>query len=331
MVMKNVLSSTSTAVGPVLGLGLGLVVVALVFASCTQPDETSEAANGAGETASTADGEAEADGVSEPDSAGATTVTTAPSATSGTSGTTTTTAEESDSTDAAGPEDQPATSDPAAFCTDDLPSDPVEEGGYRRMELCGWQVFMHNDLFDDQLAPQVYLELREDMRMVLEVVPAPSVEFLQGTNIWLELDEPSAPGAVYHPSAQWLSENGYPTKWAQGVQFGNARNFLDWSEQQPAMLLHELTHALHDQRYGFDNQAVLDGYFRAMDAGLYDSVEYVTGGFQQAYATSNQQEYLAEISEAYFWTNDFFPFDRQDLADHDPDGLALVEQIWEIS
>lgn len=207
----------------------------------------------------------------------------------------------------------------------------MEDDGYRRMELCGWQVFMHNDLFNDPLAAEVYRELREDMRTVLDAVPAPAVDFLQGTNIWMELDEPSFPGGVYHPSAQWLSNNGYPTKWADGIQFGNARNFLTWPRQQPAILLHEFTHALHDQRYGYEDPNIVNTFNRAMDAGLYDSAEYVTGGSRPAYATSNQREYLAEISEAYFWTNDFFPFDREDLAGHDPEGLALVESIWGIN
>lgn len=166
------------------------------------------------------------------------------------------------------------------------------------------------------------------MQMVLDVVPASAVELLRDTTIWLELDQPAFPGGVYHPSPEWLSDNGYPPKWAKGIQFGNASNFLTWTDQQPAMLLHEFTHALHDQHFGFNNLDVANGYRRAMDAGLYDSVEYVTGGFEQAYAATNPEEYLAEISEAYFWTNDFFPFDRQDLAAHDPEGLALVEQIW---
>ena len=227
-------------------------------------------------------------------------------------------------------EDETATTEPEVSCVGDLPASPQEEDGYRRMELCGWQVFMHNDLYADPLAAEVYRELAEDMRTVVAAVPTPAVQFLQDTKIWLELDQDAFPGGVYHPSAQWLTENGYPPKWAKGIQFGVAQNFLDWPDQQPAMLLHELTHALHDQQYDFGDPDILAVYDQAMAAGLYDSVEYVTGGFQVGYATTNQQEYLAEITEAYFWTNDFYPFDRQDLTAHDPAGLALVERVWKL-
>ena len=227
-------------------------------------------------------------------------------------------------------EEETEVTDPTSGCTGELPTNPPAEDGYRRTELCGWPVYINNDLFIDPLAVEVYRELAEDMQTVISVVPEPAVEMLQDTNIWMELDEEGFVGGVYHPSAEWLEQNGYPTKWAKGIQFGNARNFLTWPDQQPAMLLHEFTHALHDQYYGFWYPDVVEAYDQAMAAGLYDSVEHVTGGFQEAYAATNQQEYLAELTEAYFWTNDIYPFDRQDLAAHDPAGLALVEQIWEV-
>ena len=37
---------------------------------------------------------------------------------------------------------------------------------------------------------------------------------------------------------------------------------------------------------------------------------------------------FAEISEAYFGTNDFYPFTRAELAAYDPVGYAMLEQVW---
>jgi hypothetical protein len=39
-------------------------------------------------------------------------------------------------------------------------------------------------------------------------------------------------------------------------------------------------------------------------------------------------EYFAESSEAYFGTNDFYPFVRAELKAHDPEMFKLVGELW---
>ncbi|MDA0685128.1 MAG: T9SS type A sorting domain-containing protein, partial [Bacteroidetes bacterium] len=39
-------------------------------------------------------------------------------------------------------------------------------------------------------------------------------------------------------------------------------------------------------------------------------------------------EYLAEISEAFFGRNDYYPFTRSDLVSHDPKGYALLMDLF---
>jgi hypothetical protein len=39
-------------------------------------------------------------------------------------------------------------------------------------------------------------------------------------------------------------------------------------------------------------------------------------------------EYFAEQSEALFGTNDFFPFVRSELEQHDPRMFALLKRLW---
>lgn len=224
----------------------------------------------------------------------------------------------------------PAVSDLTPACEAELPSEPLLSDGYIQLQLCGWQVYMSENLYNDSLARAVYSALAEDIQQVESSIPARATEFLRSTNIWLELNDPVVPGAVYHPSAQWLADNGYPVKWAQGIQFGNAQNYLTWVSQQPAMLLHELSHALHHQYYNYAQPDLNAAYNAAMQSGIYESVEYIDGGLQQAYATNNEMEYFAELSEAYYWVNDFYPFNKTDLASFDPAGLATVELLWEM-
>lgn len=205
-----------------------------------------------------------------------------------------------------------------------------EDDGYRRFELCGWSVYMSIDLFDGDLGDDVYLALAEDLSMVISVLPPAAVESLRDTKFWMELDVGAFPGGVYHPSAQWLKDNGYPTKWAEGVQFGNAQNYLAWVAQQPAMVLHELSHAWDHQRNDYEHPDVLAAYESAMAAGRYHAVKYHDGQILEAYATTNAAEYFAELTEAYFWTNDFEPFVHIDLEMFDPQGMAAIEAAWKL-
>jgi hypothetical protein len=58
-------------------------------------------------------------------------------------------------------------------------------------------------------------------------------------------------------------------------------------------------------------------------------VLHIDGREQQAYALTNPMEYFAECTEAYFGTNDFFPFVRAELKKHDPAGYELMEKSWD--
>ena len=94
------------------------------------------------------------------------------------------------------------------------------------------------------------------------------------------------------------------------------------------MVLHEMAHAYHHLVLGDDFKAIEAAYRHAVDAKLYESVPYCGGGKQKAYALTNSKEYFAELSEAYFGRNDFYPFVRSDLKKHDPQGYQLMEQVW---
>ena len=65
-----------------------------------------------------------------------------------------------------------------------------------------------------------------------------------------------------------------------------------------------------------------------MKAGLYDRVLRYSGQEEKAYAATNPMEYFAEASEAYFGTNDFFPFIRIELRRHDPTGHRRCSRRW---
>jgi len=158
-------------------------------------------------------------------------------------------------------------------------------------------------------------------------VPGSALERLQGVRVWVELTSDWT-GAQYHPSATWLENNGYPTHWARSIQITNTDSYLSWAELKPATVLHELAHAWHHQVVGYGDPAIAEAYASAMASGRYDSVEYAGGGTSEAYATLDDREYFAELTEAWFWENDFYPFVRDDVIEFDPLGAEVVEASW---
>jgi len=198
------------------------------------------------------------------------------------------------------------------------------------MELCGWSVQMNAELYDDILGQRVFEALRSDLMAIQSALPTAAVNYLKQVVFWLELDEVEFPGGVYHPSRSWLLLNAYPVKWEKGVQLGNAKNYLNWTKQQPAMVLHELAHAYDHLKFKNSNEQIITAFEAAKTNGIYEEVAYVgSDQLVRAYALSNVSEYFAELSEAYFLKNDFYPFNRTELEKHDKLGFKAMQWMWE--
>lgn len=203
---------------------------------------------------------------------------------------------------------------------------------YAQRRIMGFTVLIHRQVLahSTEMA-EALQELEKQIRQIIRAAPPEPLRELRRVRIWLEWENNPHGAAEYHPSSKWLREHGYNPEKAGNVEINNARNFVRWSRgEQPWMLLHELAHAYHHQVLGYENRMVLIAYRHAMQRGLYEQVEYIRGGKQKAYATTNVQEYFAELSEAYFGKNDFYPFTREELARHDPVGYRMIERAWQI-
>lgn len=206
--------------------------------------------------------------------------------------------------------------------------DPIER--YERREVCGFTVLVHPEALkhpDEMRA--TFAELESQLRKIDAVVPEKSLAALKKVRIWVEWEAKKNGAAEFHTSAGWLKANGYNPAKAGAIEINNARNFVKWSRQtQPWMVLHELAHAYHFTVLGADHKPLQAAYKQAQDRKLYDSVEKAGGKKQKAYAATNPAEYFAELSEAYFGKNDFYPFTRDDLRKHDPVGFELMKSAW---
>jgi len=205
---------------------------------------------------------------------------------------------------------------------------------YETREMSGWKVHVSRALREqDGPATRHALELLEaQLDEIVRVVPKEAVAKLRTVPLWLSPTYPGVrPTAEYHPDAGWLREHGRDPAMARCVEFTNVEIFEKETHRMPVFVLHELAHAYHDQVLGFENPEIENAYREAMDAKRYDSVRRSNGATVKAYAATNAKEYFAETTEAFFGRNDFYPFTRDELNEHDPAMHELLERLWGVN
>lgn len=208
---------------------------------------------------------------------------------------------------------------------------------YDPQKVRGWDLKVHRELYNKmpkQTARAIEL-LEKQLREVEKVVPKAAVAKLKQVTLWFSPEYPgSGPGAAYHPSVDWLKQNGRNPDMAKCVEFTNIRIFEAETRRMPNFALHELAHAYHDRFLpdGFGNKEIAAQYEVAKTSGTYDKVDRrdSEGRVTQdkAYGMNNPMEYFAETSEAFFSTNDFYPFVNAELKKHDPKMFELLGKLW---
>ncbi|MDZ4784300.1 MAG: zinc-dependent peptidase [Planctomycetia bacterium] len=62
--------------------------------------------------------------------------------------------------------------------------------------------------------------------------------------------------------------------------------------------------------------------------GRGDSSLLYDGTRVRHYALTDEKEFFAEMTEAYFGSNDFFPFNRAELQEAEPEIYQLLVDMW---
>ncbi len=208
-----------------------------------------------------------------------------------------------------------------------------------QLQVEGWRLEVSPALFRSMpdKVEEARAILAAQLREVTERLPVEAAAKLKGVKLWMSLPpEGEGPGAAYHPSEQWLRENGRDPRMAKGIEFTNVAIFEEESRRMPNFALHELAHAWHDQHLpdGFQNGPLRRAYEAARVSGRYDRALHRDAegreSRRQAYAMQNPMEFFAELTEALFSRNDIEPFDRIELGLFDPDSVPVVRAAWGI-
>ncbi|PQO35706.1 metallopeptidase [Blastopirellula marina] len=162
------------------------------------------------------------------------------------------------------------------------------------------------------------------------VMPEASLEKIRQVVIQLDLDYGKLTAMQYHPDKGWLKRNGYNEDLAKCVHIPSVDAFLSPYEnhRMPWVVLHELAHAYHDQFLGFDNARIQSAWDKFKENQNYQSVLTSPGHLREHYALTNPKEFFAEMTEAYFGSNDFYPFVTGELKKDEPEVFALMQEMW---
>jgi len=199
----------------------------------------------------------------------------------------------------------------------------------------GWTLEVDNRLLSggegELVGTQALALAAADLHRITRLVPESVLERLRTIRIVFDFNHGSLKPGQYHPSAKWLEDNGYSRDLAEKVHIPVAAGYADANHlfAQPAVLIHELAHAYHDQFLGWNHPDILKAYQMAKAKGQYESVLHIKGRPKRKhYALTNHKEYFAEGTEAMLYVNDFYPFVRAELQAHDLELFKILRRIW---
>jgi hypothetical protein len=212
--------------------------------------------------------------------------------------------------------------------------EPPKPTARQECTLAGWTVRIDERLLsgpDKELGQRATKLLEARLTDIVMVVAPDRLTELRKVPIVLDLTHGGLTSMQYHPSAEWLEGHGYSRELAKCVHIPDAARFTVPRHQhiQPWCVLHELAHSYHDRVLGFNEPRIKAAWDRYVASGHGDAVLLIDNPKRvRHYALTNEKEFFAEMSEAYFGVNDFFPFTNAELRDAEPEIYALLSEIW---
>lgn len=230
-----------------------------------------------------------------------------------------------------------------------IPDDSDNEEKEYIVDEYGYATFTHNDFSfkikeadtNTKRGQEAIQCIKDDIDHVVSIIPEEALEVMRARPIWLERNNShNTSAAWYHTWEGYPESIGDLKEKGKCVEITNYDYYISWTDQnQPLMLLHELCHLYHDQGLGGEsNQKINEAYANAKSENLY-SLGWYRNDYRydsqnqwtkttSVYCMNTVWEYFAEMCEAYWGENDYYPFNYDQLKEHDPVAFALMESIW---
>ncbi|MDD0854315.1 hypothetical protein HBN50_14480 [Halobacteriovorax sp. GB3] len=222
-------------------------------------------------------------------------------------------------------------------------NDGDQKWSYICIDIQGWDVFIEEPIKrDKKLFSDIKRQFEKDLKKITLNIPNKALTFLKSVKIWVSSEKKYPFRSkelgvfVFHRSRNWLSEHGLNPDMAGGIHMINPDKVLyhhkvfEWG---PMTLLHELSHAYHWVHLGDENILIKKAFESSVKHNLYREVPSRSKPTRlvKAYASSNMREYFAELTEAYFGNNDYYPKTKRELRKYDSTGFKMIEAVWGIT
>jgi dipeptidyl aminopeptidase/acylaminoacyl peptidase len=203
------------------------------------------------------------------------------------------------------------------------PDEPLR--GYQRTQMSGYRVFINNAvLAHAKEAAELRVSLAEQLAAVAKNLRPDIAEATRRAAIWVEWKSwPADNPMSFQRSSQrqFLAEHAHDPAKANAVEVSDLKGFISrWKSGRDVMVLHELAHWYHHNVLGNDNPKLLAAYSAAKKSGHYEGIS--------DYTISDEKEYFAVLSDAWFGCGYIYPHTRDDLRSFDPAGFELVDGVW---
>lgn len=207
--------------------------------------------------------------------------------------------------------------------------------GYTIKTIEGFTVLLSDETMEnestskDKYKPLKVLE--REFQNLIKIVPAKIIRVLRKVPVWVEWDSKkemengrsgNAFGVYYGGSWRGMlgrGENPLKAKCVVILQMKLLTRISQKDNSSNSLLMHELAHAVHLELLGSNNSLIKAAYKQAMERRLYPA---------RMYATTNEMEFFAELTCAYYNQLDQFPRTRSQLEKHDPVSYKVLANIW---
>jgi hypothetical protein len=184
-----------------------------------------------------------------------------------------------------------------------------------------------------------YDQLVKDIANLKERLPSSVWAQIKKDTLWIESNSNTI---AYHPKSGSDARKG-------NIRVGNLPKYLELvKKNQPELLAQNIGKLYVDKYVSTDIKTQIETHYNTIKTNKYKKVYYSDGiklirssnlpltNRDQAVqfylhvpeASKDVLSYVGEITEAYLGENDYYPFDRKDLARYDPEALTFLQALW---
>jgi len=202
-----------------------------------------------------------------------------------------------------------------------------------------WNIFYEASMENGnpKLTSDALTKLKNVLINIEENLPRHSIQKLRSLNIFLlwGVESPRGgkkSGMRFVRRGETKNRLHYDNKWEHSIVIYSAKNLMYltdmWSKKA---LVHELAHAWHIMHWPDRFSEISNPWKKAKAQNLYTNVEDYKGRIiPNAYARKNNLEYFAELSAMYFVGGNYYPYNKNQLKTYDPNGVYMVEKLWQV-